>query len=501
MGFPAGDDSVAELLEFAAEDDDVSFRLAVDRDPAALHAAGRWYGRCRRSGRMKLLFRTPLMIAATYGSLEVLRFILSLSSGADVDRRCGVDGVTALHCAASGCATTAALVVSLLIEAGADANTVDAFGLRPFDVISITPTLSSVRSSLEGLLGKCSPPLSPSSDSTSSSSSSAAEEKKEKKTYPIDPSIPDINSSIYASDDFRMFAFKIQPCSRAYSHDWTECPFVHPGENARRRDPRRFQYGCTPCPEFRRGQCPRGDLCEYAHGVFECWLHPTLYRTRLCKDGGNCGRRVCFFAHSSNELRSPHVQVSNTKLSRLRIPCSKELDINLLSPSGVHNGRLGLLNLDDKSVNCSSPRFQCEYWSASLSPSGNLQHHQSLLLPSNGCNVLSPRSLNVINSVNSTLGMAPRSNGTVAVSSPLSSYSDFDQEKQQRSLLLSNLNRNLPRSPNCEEVARSIGAGELDLSWVQSLVGKAEVAPNSAIDEEHAILGAWLEEVHQKPAQ
>eukprot|EP00850_Spirogloea_muscicola_P004664 SM000020S06014 [mRNA] locus=s20:417069:418889:+ [translate_table: standard] len=100
-----------------------------------------------------------------------------------------------------------------------------------------------------------------------------------------------------------MFSFKVRPCSRAYSHDWTECPFVHPGENARRRDPRRFHYSCVPCPDFRKGACRRGDACEYAHGVFECWLHPAQYRTRLCKDGTGCARRVCFFAHTSEELR------------------------------------------------------------------------------------------------------------------------------------------------------------------------------------------------------
>uniref|UniRef100_A0A803MA85 AtC3H23-like CCCH zinc finger domain-containing protein n=1 Tax=Chenopodium quinoa TaxID=63459 RepID=A0A803MA85_CHEQI len=38
---------------------------------------------------------------------------------------------------------------------------------------------------------------------------------------------------------------KIRPCSRAYSHDWTECPFVHPGENVRRRDPRKYHYSCV----------------------------------------------------------------------------------------------------------------------------------------------------------------------------------------------------------------------------------------------------------------
>lgn len=49
----------------------------------------------------------------------------------------------------------------------------------------------------------------------------------------------------------------------------------------------------------------RGDQCPYAHNVFEYWLHPTRYRTQLCNDGVGCSRRVCFFAHTLQELRVP----------------------------------------------------------------------------------------------------------------------------------------------------------------------------------------------------
>lgn len=108
---------------------------------------------------------------------------------------------------------------------------------------------------------------------------------------------------VYACDQFRMFEFKVRRCMRGRSHDWTECPFAHPGEKARRRDPRRFHYSGTACPDFRKGSCRRGDACEFAHGVFECWLHPARYRTQPCKDGRNCRRRVCFFAHTPEQLR------------------------------------------------------------------------------------------------------------------------------------------------------------------------------------------------------
>ncbi|KAH7299709.1 hypothetical protein KP509_24G025600 [Ceratopteris richardii] len=109
---------------------------------------------------------------------------------------------------------------------------------------------------------------------------------------------------IYSSDDFRMYEFKVRKCVRGRSHDWTECPFAHPGEKARRRDPRRYNYSGTACPDFRKGNCRRGDACEYSHGVFECWLHPTRYRTQPCKDGRSCRRRVCFFAHTRDQLRA-----------------------------------------------------------------------------------------------------------------------------------------------------------------------------------------------------
>lgn len=113
----------------------------------------------------------------------------------------------------------------------------------------------------------------------------------------------DDDSDVYSADQFRMYEFKVRRCTRSRSHDWTDCPFAHPGEKARRRDPRKFHYSGIVCQDFRRGECPRGDNCEFAHGVFECWLHPARYRTEACKDGTNCQRKVCFFAHTTRQLR------------------------------------------------------------------------------------------------------------------------------------------------------------------------------------------------------
>ncbi|KAG6591452.1 Zinc finger CCCH domain-containing protein 20, partial [Cucurbita argyrosperma subsp. argyrosperma] len=119
----------------------------------------------------------------------------------------------------------------------------------------------------------------------------------------------------FSCDHFRMFEFKIRRCARGRSHDWTECPYAHPGEKARRRDPRKYHYSGTACPEFRKGNCKKGDSCDLAHGIFECWLHPARYRTQPCKDGLACRRRVCFFAHLPEQLRVLPQQSPRTPVS------------------------------------------------------------------------------------------------------------------------------------------------------------------------------------------
>ena len=84
------------------------------------------------------------------------------------------------------------------------------------------------------------------------------------------------------------------PCSKRYRHDWSVCPFAHTGEMAARRDPaRHLPIFCYHSKQ--RLPCPRGEACEYAHNLFEYWLHPARYRTEPCQFGAACTRPVCFF--------------------------------------------------------------------------------------------------------------------------------------------------------------------------------------------------------------
>ncbi|XP_065877506.1 zinc finger CCCH domain-containing protein 66-like isoform X2 [Euphorbia lathyris] len=331
------------LLELSASDDLIGFRRAIQEEGCHVDEPGLWYGRIIGSKRMGFEERTPLMIAALFGSKDVLNYILE-TGRVDVNRRCGSDGATALHCAAAGGSATSLEVIKILLDASADLNAVDARGNLAGDLIAPVVTLGfySKRKVLEVMLkgGNTSDEACVLADQfpidmdvQEVSTPRMSKDGAEKKEYPVDLTLPDIKNGIYGTDEFRMYTFKVKPCSRAYSHDWTECPFVHPGENARRRDPRKYHYSCVPCPEFRKGSCRQGDACEYAHGIFECWLHPAQYRTRLCKDETNCARRVCFFAHKPEELRPLYASTGSAVPSPRSFSANgSSLDMSSISP-------------------------------------------------------------------------------------------------------------------------------------------------------------------------
>lgn len=309
----------ARLLELAADDDAEALGDLLAAHPSLADEPAPWYSPARGAEPM-----TPLMVASAYGSVACLDVLLSPPHLADPNRASPSSLSTALHLAAGGGASTAPVVVSRLLASGADPTLLDHLHRRPSDLVALPPNSLQLKNHLLSLLGA-------------------------RKEWPPDPSLPDIKNGAYASDDFRMYSFKVRACSRAYSHDWTECPFVHPGENARRRDPRKFHYSCVPCPEFKKGMgCRRGDMCEYAHGVFESWLHPAQYRTRLCKDGVGCARRVCFFAHTPEELRPLYVSSAGSRSAMemaaamgMGLPSPGASFTPPLSPSGGGSGVAG----------------------------------------------------------------------------------------------------------------------------------------------------------------
>ena len=322
-------------LSAAAKDDAAALRTALDGAagcglPGGVDLSAPWAFEPHRtgSGSAQAPRRTPAMVAALYGSLGCLELLLD--AGAAASLASPDDGATALHCAAAGGSDRAVQCAASLLRHGADTRVPDRRGRRAADVIfelrAGEAGSAETATALQVMLGGQSaaapmvprraplripmsmpmpaaplPPRRHSTDGMPARAHAAANGIG----AAASGDLSDLDREGFQSDYFRMYQFKVQLCPKTRAHDWTECPFAHPSEKARRRDPRRFAYGGAACPDFRKGSCRRGDACDFAHGVFECWLHPSRYRTQLCKDGRACPRRVCFFAHSPSELRTP----------------------------------------------------------------------------------------------------------------------------------------------------------------------------------------------------
>ncbi|KAK1589393.1 hypothetical protein Q3G72_033523 [Acer saccharum] len=138
-------------LASAQTDNDAEGFKEVVGDGSAIDEIGLWYSFHGVLKKMVLECRTPLMVAAMYGSVDVVKLILSFTK-ADINLSCGLDKSMALHYAASSGSINVVDVVKLLILAGADFNATDANGHRPFDLIFAHWNLFDSRVTLEELL-------------------------------------------------------------------------------------------------------------------------------------------------------------------------------------------------------------------------------------------------------------------------------------------------------------------------------------------------------------
>ena len=195
--------------------------------------------------------RTPLMIAALHGSLEVLSYLLQ--AGADAHTRSEDDErCTAMHCAASGGSALSTEAIKMLLLFGADRGAVDAYGRQPVDVLpALNNTAPAAPVPVPGRLPSgASPPDGSPPDGTTAGmcgpcgagdgravGGGPGQGPGQQNQQQMEP-----DEETRLSDEFRMYEFKVRRCCRTRAHDWTECPFTHPGEKARRRDPRRFSY-------------------------------------------------------------------------------------------------------------------------------------------------------------------------------------------------------------------------------------------------------------------
>uniref|UniRef100_A0A3B4BAB4 Uncharacterized protein n=1 Tax=Periophthalmus magnuspinnatus TaxID=409849 RepID=A0A3B4BAB4_9GOBI len=101
-------------------------------------------------------------------------------------------------------------------------------------------------------------------------------------------------------------------CRQGYA-----CPHYHNSRD-RRRNPRKFKYRSTPCPNVKHGdewgepsKCDSGDSCQYCHSRTEQQFHPEIYKSTKCNDmrqTGYCPRGpFCAFAHVESKALSKNI--------------------------------------------------------------------------------------------------------------------------------------------------------------------------------------------------
>ncbi|XP_040976116.1 putative E3 ubiquitin-protein ligase UNKL isoform X6 [Aquila chrysaetos chrysaetos] len=256
--------------------------------------------------------------------------------------------------------------------------------------------------------------------------------------------IPDLQPGILASQamiekilsedprwqdtNFVLAGYKTEQCTKPprLCRQGYACPHYHNSRD-RRRNPRKFKYRSTPCPNVKHAdewgepsRCESGDSCQYCHSRTEQQFHPEIYKSTKCNDmrqTGYCPRGpFCAFAH---------VEKDTMNVVILQTGCQSKPGAHLFSTDsiGIANEWSSSLNSTNSITNSSgqSGNISCSSSptvtsssgsSSSLSPLGPLCRQRSL---ANG----------VLCSESSTSG----------VSSPTSSYPKapgFEREDQAK---------------------------------------------------------------------
>ncbi|NXK77470.1 UNK protein, partial [Amazona guildingii] len=142
--------------------------------------------------------------------------------------------------------------------------------------------------------------------------------------------IPDLQPGILASQamiekilsedprwhdtNFVLADYKTEQCTKPprLCRQGYACPHYHSSRD-RRRNPRKFKYRSTPCPNVKHAdewgepsRCESGDSCQYCHSRTEQQFHPEIYKSTKCNDmrqTGYCPRGpFCAFAHVENSI-------------------------------------------------------------------------------------------------------------------------------------------------------------------------------------------------------
>ncbi|XP_050761749.1 putative E3 ubiquitin-protein ligase UNKL isoform X3 [Gymnogyps californianus] len=227
--------------------------------------------------------------------------------------------------------------------------------------------------------------------------------------------IPDLQPGILASQamiekilsedprwqdtNFVLAGYKTEQCTKPprLCRQGYACPHYHNSRD-RRRNPRKFKYRSTPCPNVKHAdewgepsRCESGDSCQYCHSRTEQQFHPEIYKSTKCNDmrqTGYCPRGpFCAFAHVE---RIPSTE-DTMNVVILQTGCQSKPGAHLFSTDsiGIANEWSSSLNSTDSITNSSgqSGNISCSSSptvtsssgsSSSLSPLGPLCRQRSL---------------------------------------------------------------------------------------------------------------------------
>lgn len=97
-------------------------------------------------------------------------------------------------------------------------------------------------------------------------------------------------------------SFQVLPCCKRFVHDWSDCPFSHPGEKARRRDPKTHNYTGIACPDMKKVREKLNCKLTFHTSGLGCCRYRILIGNNLTHTSSGTSSR-----HVSKEARRPRV--------------------------------------------------------------------------------------------------------------------------------------------------------------------------------------------------
>nr|XP_029491781.1 putative E3 ubiquitin-protein ligase UNKL isoform X2 [Oncorhynchus nerka] len=238
------------------------------------------------------------------------------------------------------------------------------------------------------------------------------------KTLTEDPRWQDTN--------FVLANYKTEQCTKPprLCRQGYACPHYHNSRD-RRRNPRKFKYRSTPCPNVKHGdewgepsKCDSGDSCQYCHSRTEQQFHPEIYKSTKCNDmrqTGYCPRGpFCAFAHveripsteeTMNSLLTAMQSGSQAKLGSQQYsecPVSEWGSSAHSSISSINNGQVGNIknykgHIDQKMMDLDKQTHNSVFSGMNPLASSITSSIESSLASSIGSDSSSPTTLSTMN--------------------------------------------------------------------------------------------------------